>query len=57
MHNKIKIVLCQLCPCVFFTLKVGLFAQQVADGGLQLRVLPVTGVDVGLAVGPEETQP
>lgn len=35
------------------TLQVGLFAQQVADGGLELRVFSVGGVDVRLTVSPE----
>lgn len=34
------------------TLQVGLLAQQVANGRLQLRVLAVSGVDVRLAVRP-----
>lgn len=36
------------------TLEVGLLPQQVADGGLKLRVLSVGGVDVRLTVSPEE---
>lgn len=61
MHKKFKILLVLsvkfcACVCVFFTLEVRLLAQQVADGGLQLRVLPMTGVDVGLTVGPGENR-
>lgn len=36
------------------TLEVGLLPQQIADGSLELWVFSVAGVDVRLAVGPEE---